>query len=302
MAAKSRRPAGCERCSTTGPTRKSGHQRRHVRADAVAGVGVYGPGESPGLNEEGRSGELAVDAAAETSTRPTRTARRRQVVPRRRRAGHPVSRGQGRPRSTWRTRRSGPLLAAEGVVYASSGDPALSEAAALSASVRNRRLPVPESTHRGRSTCCGRRRRSAANARTEDTCTPPRRDVYRRACAVCRLDTLQGDAVSPPLHRSLHSWVGFSTTNGARDGAGRARVDAANAPPTHFTARAYVNLIRIPLNSNSRRSSASELARHRELGENRHHRRAALNLEPHTPSVSLRSALTARHAATWSKA
>ena len=45
---------------------------------AAAGVGVYGPGESPGTHEEALEAvKLAYEVAAATSTRSTRTARPR---------------------------------------------------------------------------------------------------------------------------------------------------------------------------------------------------------------------------------
>ena len=48
---------------------------------AAAGVGVYGPGESPGTHEEALEAvKLAFEAAAATSTPSTRTARRRCTV------------------------------------------------------------------------------------------------------------------------------------------------------------------------------------------------------------------------------
>jgi quinoprotein glucose dehydrogenase len=157
-----------------------------------------------------------------------------------------------------------PLIAAEGVVYASSGIRRYPEAAALIRKMmRERGLPIPEIEHLGGAVPVVKATPLAANARTnwDGVYTAAQaqrgRDVYRRACAVCHLDTLQGDAVSPPLIGP--AFLGRFNGQTAHEMVQAVRASMPQNAPDTLGDRAYVDLIAFLLNSNGGRSGASEL-------------------------------------------
>src|SRR5262249_34091197 len=81
--------------------------------------------------------------------------------------------------------------------------------------------------------------------------------VYTRACAVCHLDTLQGDAVSPALvgpsfFARFPDFTALETVTAIRDAMPQ------NAPDS-LGDQAYVDLLAYLLKMNGNRSGESEL-------------------------------------------
>ena len=174
----------------------------------AAGVGVYGPGESPGTHQEALE---AVKLAHEVGggdvndvDRNGETALHGAVY---RGGAVPVLQfliEKGARLDVENSKKWSPLFAAEGVVYASSGIRRYPKAAALLRQAMVAKGIAADET--------GRLVRTASAAPA--TAAPPRtawdgiftapqvvrgQAVYARACAACHLDNLRGDAVSPPL-------------------------------------------------------------------------------------------------------
>lgn len=237
----------------------------------AAGVGVYGPGESPGTHEEALA---AVRLAYEVGggdvndvNKDGETALHGAVY---RGGAVPVLQflaDKGAKLDVYNKKRWTPLFAAEGVVYASSGIRRYPEAAALL-----RRLMLErgiQADQSGRITNLGAApvRASAdaapAAARTNwdgvysEEQAARGRQVYTRACAVCHLDTLRGDSVSPTL-------VGPSFFARFPDVTALEMVTAIrgsmpqNAPDS-LGDQAYVDLVSYLLKVNGNGSGTSEL-------------------------------------------
>jgi mono/diheme cytochrome c family protein len=176
----------------------------------AAGVGVYGPGESPGTHEEaleavklahqvGGGDVNAVDSNGETALHGA--VYRGGAVPV---LKYLVE--NGARLDVENVKKWSPLFAAEGVVYASSGIRRYPDAAAyLRSTMIAQGLEVDEA---------GRLTGRTAAARTVATARPQRtlaegvfsaaqatrgQEVYRRGCSACHLQTLTGDSVSPTL-------------------------------------------------------------------------------------------------------
>ena len=158
-----------------------------------------------------------------------------------------------------------PLLAAEGVVYASSGIRRYPEAAALIRRLmRDRGLPVPEFERNGGAAPVIKAAASTLVTRThwEGVYTEAQaqrgREVYRQACAVCHLDNLQGDAVSPTLigPTLLARFAGSS----ADEMVERIRSSMPQNAPDSLGDRAYVDLVSYLFKANGARAGSVELA------------------------------------------
>lgn len=235
---------------------------------AAAGVGVYGPGESPGTADEAfEAVKLAFevgggdvdDANTDGETALLGAVYRGGAVRVIQFLADKGARLDARNKKQWT-----PLIAAEGVVYASSGIRRYPEAAALIRKLmRERGLPIPEIEHIGGAAPVVKAVPLAANALTNwdgvytDAQARRGRDVYRRACAVCHLDTLQGDAVSPPLVGPAF----LARFNGqtAHEMVQAVRASMPQNAPDTLGDRAYVDLIAFLLNASGGPSGASEL-------------------------------------------
>jgi ankyrin repeat protein len=235
---------------------------------AAAGVGVYGPGESPGTAEEAYE---AVKLAFEVGGGDVNGANKVGVtallgavyrggaVPVIQFLADMGARLDAENKKHWT-----PLIAAEGVVYASSGIRRYPEAAALIRKLmRERGLAIPTIEHIGGAVPVVKTTMLATNARTNwdgvytDAQAQRGRDVYRRACAVCHLDTLAGDAVSPPLIGP--AFLGRFDGQTAHEMVQAVRASMPQNAPDTLGDRAYVDLIAFLLNANGGRTGASEL-------------------------------------------
>jgi mono/diheme cytochrome c family protein len=235
---------------------------------AAAGVGVYGPGESPGTAEEAfEAVKLAFEvgggdvngANKDGETALLGAVYRGGAVPVIQFLADKGARLDAENKKHWT-----PLVASEGVVYASSGIRRYPEAAALIRKLmRERGLAIPEIEHIGGAVPVVKATPLAANARTNwdgvytDAQAQRGRDVYRRACAVCHLDTLEGDAVSPPLLGP--GFLGRFTGQTAHEMVQAVRASMPQNAPDTLGDRAYVDLIAFLLNANGGRTGASEL-------------------------------------------
>jgi mono/diheme cytochrome c family protein len=235
---------------------------------AAAGVGVYGPGESPGTAEEAfEAVKLAFDvgggnvndANTDGETALLGAVYRGGAVPVIQFLADKGARLDAENKKHWT-----PLIAAEGVVYASSGIRRYPEAAALIRKLmRERGLAIPDIEHIGGAVPVVKATRLATNARTNwdgvytDAQAQRGRDVYRRACAVCHLDTLEGDAVSPPLVGPpfLRRFDGQT----AHEMVQAVRASMPQNAPDTLGDRGYVDLIAFLLNANGGRTGALEL-------------------------------------------
>jgi len=129
--------------------------------------------------------------------------------------------------------------------------------------MRARGLAIPEIEHIGGAVPVVKATPLAANARTNwdgvytDAQAQRGRDVYRRACAVCHLGSLEGDAVSPPLlgPAFLRRFNGQT----AHEMVQAVRASMPQNAPDTLGDRAYVDLIAFLLNANGGPSGASEL-------------------------------------------
>jgi ankyrin repeat protein len=235
---------------------------------AAAGVGVYGPGESPGTADEAfEAVKLAFEAGAgdvngankDGETALLGAVYRGGAVPVIQFLADKGARLDAENKKHWT-----PLIAAEGVVYASSGIRRYPEAAALIRKLmREHGLAIPEIEHIGGAVPLVKATPLAANTRTNwdgvytDAQAQRGRDVYRRACAVCHLDTLAGDAVSPPLvgPAFLRRFDGQT----AHEMVQAVRASMPQNAPDTLGDRGYVDLIAFLLNANGGRTGALEL-------------------------------------------
>ena len=235
---------------------------------AAAGVGVYGPGESPGTAEEAfEAVKLAFQvgggdvngANKDGETALLGAVYRGGAVPVIQFLADKGARLDAENKKHWT-----PLIAAEGVVYASSGIRRYPEAAALIRKLmRERGLVIPEIEHIGGAVPVVKTTPLAAHARTNwdgvytDAQAQRGSDVYRRACAVCHLAGLEGDAVSPALVGP--SFLGRFAGQTAHEMVQAVRASMPQNAPDTLGDRAYVDLIAFLLAANGGRTGASEL-------------------------------------------
>jgi ankyrin repeat protein/mono/diheme cytochrome c family protein len=235
---------------------------------AAAGVGVYGPGESPGTAEEAfEAVKLAFEVGGGDVNGANKDGETALLGAVYRGGAVPVIQflaDKGARLDVENKKHWTPLVAAEGVVYASSGIRRYPEAAALIRKLmRERGIPIPEIEHIGGAVPVVKATPLAANARTnwDGVYTQAQaqrgRDVYRRACAVCHLDTLEGDAVSPTLVGP--AFLGRFTGQTAHEMVQAVRASMPQNAPDSLGDRAYVDLIAFLLDANGGRSGAFEL-------------------------------------------
>jgi mono/diheme cytochrome c family protein len=235
---------------------------------AAAGVGVYGPGESPGTAEEAfEAVKLAFEVGGGDVNGVNKDGETALLGAVYRGGAVPVIQflaDKGARLDVENKKHWTPLVAAEGVVYASSGIRRYPEAAALIRKLmRERGLAIPEIEHIGGAVPVVKVTPLAANARTNwdgvytDAQAQRGREVYRRACAVCHLDTLEGDAVSPTLIGP--AFLGRFTGQTAHEMVQAVRASMPQNAPDTLGDRAYVDLIAFLLNANGGRTGASEL-------------------------------------------
>ena len=157
-----------------------------------------------------------------------------------------------------------PLLAAEGVVYASSGIRRYPEAAALIRKLmRERGMPIPEIVRDGGAVPIAKAGAGPASGRTNldgvfgEAQARRGQQVYQRACAACHLDSLQGDAVSPPLVGSpfMARFAGQS----AHEMVQNLRSSMPQNAPDSLGDRAYIDLVAYLLQANGSPAGALEL-------------------------------------------
>jgi ankyrin repeat protein len=175
----------------------------------AAGVGVYGPGESPGTHEEALEAvKLAHQAGGgdvNDVDKNGETALHGAVY---RGGAVPVLQfliENGARLDVENAKKWSPLFAAEGVVYASSGIRRYPEAAALlREAMVARGIQVDEAGRLvGRAAAvtspAAAKQLTTADGVFSDAQVKRGQEVYRRACSACHLDTLRGDAVSPTV-------------------------------------------------------------------------------------------------------
>jgi ankyrin repeat protein len=236
---------------------------------AAAGVGVYGPGESPGTHEEALEAvKLAFEVGGgdvNDANRDGETALLGAVY---RGGAVPVIQflaEKGAKLDVPNKKQWTPLLAAEGVVYASSGIRRYPEAAALIRRLmREKGLPIPEIVRDGG---------AVPIVKAADSPTPGSKtiwdgvftdqqaqrgqQVYQRACAACHLDSLQGDAVSPPLTGS--GFLARFTGQSAHEMVQNLRASMPQNAPDSLGDRAYIDLVSYLLKANGSKTGALEL-------------------------------------------
>ena len=235
---------------------------------AAAGVGVYGPGESPGTHEEALEAvKLAFEAGGgdvNDANRDGETALLGAVY---RGGAVPVIQflaEKGARLDVANKKQWTPLLAAEGVVYASSGIRRYPEAAALIRRLmRERGLPIPEIERNGGAVPIMKSAAASGAGRTNwdgvftDQQAQRGQQVYQRACAACHLDTLQGDDVSPALVGK--GFLARFTGQSAVEMLQNLRASMPQNAPDSLGDRAYVDLISYLLKANGGRAGALEL-------------------------------------------
>jgi ankyrin repeat protein len=236
---------------------------------AAAGVGVYGPGESPGTHEEALEAvKLAFEAGGgdvNDANRDGETALLGAVY---RGGAVPVIQflaDKGARLDVGNKKQWTPLLAAEGVVYASSGIRRYPEAAALIRRLmREQGLPIPEIIRDGGAvpiakTAAG----SAPGGRTiwdgvfTEAQVQRGQQVYQRACAACHLDTLRGDDVSPSLVGS--GFLARFTGQNAHEMVQNLRASMPQNAPDSLGDRAYIDLVSYLLKANGSKAGSLEL-------------------------------------------
>jgi mono/diheme cytochrome c family protein len=235
----------------------------------AAGVGVYGPGESPGTHEEALEAvKLAFEVGGgdvNDANRDGETALLGAVY---RGGAVPVIQflaDKGAKLDVPNKKQWTPLLAAEGVVYASSGIRRYPEAAALIRRLmREKGLPIPEIVRDGG---------AVPIVKAADSPTPGSKtiwdgvftdqqaqrgqQVYQRACAACHLDSLQGDAVSPPLTGS--GFLARFSGQSAHEMVQNLRASMPQNAPDSLGDRAYIDLVSYLLKANGSKTGALEL-------------------------------------------
>lgn len=234
----------------------------------AAGVGVYGPGESPGTHEEAfEAVKLAFEVGGgdvNDANRDGETALLGAVY---RGGAVPVIQflaEKGANLDVANKKKWTPLLAAEGVVYASSGIRRYPEAAALIRRLmRDRGIPIPEIERDGGAVPIVTGTASSASSRTNwdgvftEQQAQRGQQVYQRACAACHLDSLQGDAVSPTLLGS--AFLGRFSGLSAHEMVQNLRASMPQNAPDSLGDRAYVDLVAYLLKANGSRVGALEL-------------------------------------------
>jgi ankyrin repeat protein len=235
----------------------------------AAGVGVYGPGESPGTHEEALEAvKLAYEAGGgdvNDANRDGETALLGAVY---RGGAVPVIQflaDKGAKLDVANKKQWTPLLAAEGVVYASSGIRRYPEAAALIRRLmREQGLAIPEIVRDGGAVPIVKAAASSASGgRTiwDGVFTEQQaqrgQQVYQRACAACHLDTLQGDDVSPALVGN--GFLARFTGQSAHEMVQNLRASMPQNAPDSLGDRAYIDLVSYLLKANGSRTGALEL-------------------------------------------
>jgi len=236
---------------------------------AAAGVGVYGPGESPGTHEEALEAvKLAYEAGGGDVNDVNRDGETALLGAVYRGGAVPVIQflsDKGAKLDVANKKQWTPLLAAEGVVYASSGIRRYPEAAALIRKLmREKGLPIPEIERNGGAVPIVKSASAAsASGKTNwdgvftEQQAQRGQQVYQRACSACHLESLQGDDVSPALVGKgfLARFSGLS----AHEMVQNLRASMPQNAPDTLGDRAYVDLIAFLLNANGGRTGASEL-------------------------------------------
>jgi ankyrin repeat protein len=235
----------------------------------AAGVGVYGPGESPGTHEEALEAvKLAFEAGGgdvNDANRDGETALLGAVY---RGGAVPVIQflaEKGAKLDVANKKQWTPLLAAEGVVYASSGIRRYPEAAALIRRLmRERGLPIPEIVRDGGAVPIAKAADSStAGGKTiwDGVFTEQQaqrgQQVYQRACAACHLDGLQGDDVSPALVGQ--GFLARFTGQSAHEMVQNLRASMPQNAPDSLGDRAYIDLVSYLLKANGSQTGSLEL-------------------------------------------
>src|SRR5688500_14578979 len=235
----------------------------------AAGVGVYGPGESPGTHEEALEAvKVAFEAGGGDVNDANRDGETALLGAVDRGGAVPVIQflaDKGARLDVANKKQWTPLLAAEGVVYASSGIRRYPEAAALIRKLmRDRGLPIPEFERDGGAEPIVKAGASSAVGRTnwDGVFAEPQarrgQQVYLRACAACHLDSLQGDAVSPPLVGN--AFMARFTGQTAHEVVQNLRGSMPQNAPDSLGDRAYVDLVAYLLQANGSPAGALELS------------------------------------------
>lgn len=234
----------------------------------AAGVGVYGPGESPGTHDEALEAvKLAYEVGGGTVNdvdKNGETALHGAVY---RGGAVPVLKfliDKGARLDVENSKKWSPLFAAEGVVYASSGIRRYPEAAALLREAMVARGIAADEA--------GRLLKRAPASSTAADAVPAvsvwdaagtaaqmtrGRQVYLRACAVCHLDSLAGDAVSPALLGP--SFVNRYTGSTAHDMITTIRGSMPQNAPDSLGDQAYVDLAAFLFRVNGAAEGSREL-------------------------------------------
>jgi len=236
---------------------------------AAAGVGVYGPGESPGTHEEALEAvKLAYEVGGgdvNDANRDGETALLGAVY---RGGAVPVIQflaEKGAKLDVANKKQWTPLLAAEGVVYASSGIRRYPEAAALIRRLmREKGLPIPEIVRDGGAVPIVKAADSSApGGKTiwdgvfTDQQAQRGQQVYQRACAACHLDSLQGDDVSPSLVGK--GFLARFTGQSAHEMVQNLRASMPQNAPDSLGDRAYIDLVSFLLKANGSKTGSLEL-------------------------------------------
>ena len=236
---------------------------------AAAGVGVYGPGESPGTHEEALEAvKLAYEAGGGDVNDVNRDGETALLGAVYRGGAVPVIQflsDKGAKLDVANKKQWTPLLAAEGVVYASSGIRRYPEAAALIRKLmREKGLPIPEIERNGGAVPIVKSASAAsASGKTNwdgvftEQQTQRGQQVYQRACSACHLESLQGDDVSPALVGKgfLARFSGLS----AHEMVQNLRASMPQNAPDSLGDRAYIDLVSYLLKANGGRAGALEL-------------------------------------------
>jgi uncharacterized protein len=235
----------------------------------AAGVGIWGPGESPGTHQEALEAvKLAFEVGGGDVNDVNKDGETALLGAVYRGGAVPVIQflaDKGARLDVENKKQWSPLLAAEGVVYASSGIRRYPEAAALIRKLlRDRGLPVPEIERTGAAAPTAKAPSAPAAGRTSldgvytEAQAQRGREVYQRACAVCHLDNLAGDAVSPPLvgRAFMDRFVGSTM----HEMVTAIRSSMPQNAPDSLGDRAYVDLVSYLLRANESRAGETELA------------------------------------------
>jgi uncharacterized protein len=235
----------------------------------AAGVGVFGPGESPGTHEEAlaavklalevgggtvndidKNGETAVHGAVYRGGAASVIALLAE-----RGARLDVENAKG-----WT-----PLIAADGVVYGSSGIRRYPEAAVLLRELlRERGADVRELEHVPNGIVPVREARAPETRHTNwdgvfsDAQAERGRQVYQRECAFCHREDLLGDTTAPELVGETFTKRWLGTT--AHDMVELIRETMPQNAPDSLGDQAYVDLISYLLKVNGSPTGAADLA------------------------------------------